>query len=187
MNLNVRFGVTINAVPCKVDLLASTFQEAPSFLEGVHLLRHIHNIDPGCLLAVRHGHINAHPRATTPAMSTASATGNGPEAYKLVVDAALGGDDELLEIAKELEEIALTDDFFIERKLYPNVDFYSGITLSAMGFPTTMFTVLFALGRMPGWIAHWREMREDPSTKINRPRQVYTGPAERSFTPISRR
>ena len=95
--------------------------------------------------------------------------------------------DPLLEIALKLEETALADDYFVERKLYPNVDFYTGLIYHAMGFPTDMFTVLFALGRMPGWIAHWREMREDPSTKINRPRQVYTGPAERTFTPISRR
>ena len=95
--------------------------------------------------------------------------------------------DPLLEIALKLEETALGDDYFVERKLYPNVDFYTGLIYRAMGFPTDMFTVLFALGRMPGWTAHWREMREDPSTKINRPRQVYTGPAERNFTPISQR
>ena len=95
--------------------------------------------------------------------------------------------DPLLEIALKLEETALADDYFVERKLYPNVDFYTGLIYRAMGFPTDMFTVLFALGRMPGWIAHWREMREDPSTKINRPRQVYTGQDERNFTPISER
>ena len=95
--------------------------------------------------------------------------------------------DPLLEIALKLEETALADDYFVERKLYPNVDFYTGLIYRAMGFPTDMFTVLFALGRMPGWIAHWREMREDPSTKINRPRQVYTGQDERIFTPISER
>lgn len=95
--------------------------------------------------------------------------------------------DPLLEIALKLEETALADDYFVERKLYPNVDFYTGLIYRAMGFPTDMFTVLFALGRMPGWIAHWREMREDPSTKINRPRQVYTGQDERTFTPISER
>ena len=99
----------------------------------------------------------------------------------------LGGSNELLDLARQLEDIALEDDYFVERKLYPNVDFYTGLIYRAMGFPTDMFTVLFALGRMPGWIAHWREMREDPSTKINRPRQVYTGPAERGFTPISQR
>ncbi|MFL0580398.1 citrate synthase [Dietzia sp. 179-F 9C3 NHS] len=96
-------------------------------------------------------------------------------------------DDPLLGIALKLEETALADDYFVERKLYPNVDFYTGLIYRAMGFPTEMFTVLFALGRMPGWIAHWREMREDPTTKINRPRQVYTGPAERTFTPIGER
>ena len=99
----------------------------------------------------------------------------------------LGGDDELLEIALRLEEAALSDDYFVERKLYPNVDFYTGLIYRAMGFPTRMFTVLFALGRLPGWIAHWREMMTDPSTKIGRPRQLYTGPTERSYTPIDER
>ncbi|WP_431235989.1 citrate synthase (plasmid) [Mycolicibacterium psychrotolerans] len=94
----------------------------------------------------------------------------------------LGGDDELLEIAKQLEEIALTDDFFIERKLYPNVDYYTGVIYRAMGFPTRMFTVLFALGRLPGWIAHWREMHDEGSSKIGRPRQIYTGYTERDYT-----
>ena len=87
----------------------------------------------------------------------------------------LGIQDPLLDIALQLEEVALTDDYFIERKLYPNVDFYTGLIYKAMGFPTKMFTVLFALGRLPGWIAQWREMIEDPETKIGRPRQVYTG------------
>jgi citrate synthase len=92
----------------------------------------------------------------------------------------LGGDDELLDIAKSLEEVALTDDYFVERKLYPNVDFYTGVIYRAMGFPTRMFTVLFALGRLPGWIAHWREMHEEPN-KIGRPRQIYTGYGERDY------
>jgi citrate synthase len=99
----------------------------------------------------------------------------------------LGIDDPLMEIAKRLEEVALSDEFFIARKLYPNVDFYSGIIYRAMGIPTNMFTVLFALGRMPGWIAHWVEMRHDPSTRINRPRQIYTGATERPFVPIEQR
>jgi citrate synthase len=99
----------------------------------------------------------------------------------------LGGDNQLLDLAKQLEEIALTDDYFVERKLYPNVDFYTGMIYRAMGFPTKMFTVLFALGRLPGWIAQWREMIADPSTKIGRPRQVYTGETERSFVPIAQR
>ena len=93
--------------------------------------------------------------------------------------AELGVNDPLLDIAKELEAAALSDDYFVERKLYPNVDFYTGVIYKAMGFPTRMFTVLFALGRLPGWIAHWRELNLDPSTKIGRPQQVYTGPAER--------
>ena len=98
----------------------------------------------------------------------------------------LGGDDELLDIAKALEEAALTDDFFIERKLYPNVDFYTGVIYRAMGFPTRMFTVLFALGRLPGWIAHWREMHEEPN-KIGRPRQIYTGYGERDYVVLGSR
>ena len=93
----------------------------------------------------------------------------------------LGGDDQLLDIAKQLEEDALSDEYFVSRKLYPNVDFYTGLIYRAMGFPTKFFTVLFALGRLPGWIAHWREMIKDPATKIGRPRQIYTGPTERDF------
>ena len=99
----------------------------------------------------------------------------------------LGVKDPLLDIAKALEEAALQDSYFIERKLYPNVDFYSGIIYRAMGFPTNMFTVLFALGRLPGWIAHWKEMTEDPSTKIGRPRQIYTGPTLRSYVGLEKR
>ncbi|MFI7588526.1 citrate synthase [Spongisporangium articulatum] len=95
--------------------------------------------------------------------------------------------DELLEIALRLEEIALSDDYFIERKLYPNVDFYTGLIYKAMGFPTKMFTVLFALGRIPGWIAQWREMIEDKDTKIGRPRQVYIGATERDYVSIGDR
>jgi citrate synthase len=92
----------------------------------------------------------------------------------------LGGDDELLNIALALEEAALTDDYFVERKLYPNVDFYTGLIYRAIGFPTRMFTVLFAIGRLPGWIAHWREMHTEPN-KIGRPRQIYTGYGERDY------
>jgi citrate synthase len=99
----------------------------------------------------------------------------------------LGADDELLDIAKQLEEVALHDDYFISRRLYPNVDFYTGLIYRAMGFPTKMFTVLFALGRLPGWIAQWREMNSDPATKIGRPRQVYIGEAERGYVPLSQR
>ncbi|PZS18230.1 MAG: citrate (Si)-synthase [Pseudonocardiales bacterium] len=99
----------------------------------------------------------------------------------------LGVNDPLLEIALALEEKALADDYFVERKLYPNVDFYTGLIYRAMGFPTRMFTVLFALGRLPGWIAHWREMINDPETKIGRPRQVYTGYSEREYTDITQR
>src|SRR6185312_12056290 len=99
----------------------------------------------------------------------------------------LGGDDNLLQIAKQLEEHALADEYFISRKLYPNVDFYTGLIYRAMGFPTKFFTVLFALGRLPGWIAHWREMINDPATKIGRPRQIYTGHATRDYIPMSER
>ncbi|MPZ27007.1 MAG: citrate synthase [Micromonosporaceae bacterium] len=95
--------------------------------------------------------------------------------------------DPLLDLALELEDVALSDDFFVSRKLYPNVDFYTGLIYRAMGFPAKMFTVLFAIGRLPGWIAQWREMIEDPSTKIGRPRQVYLGPARRSYRPVAER
>ena len=94
---------------------------------------------------------------------------------------ALGVQDDLLDIAKELEAAALADDYFIERKLYPNVDFYTGVIYKAMGFPPRMFTPLFAIGRLPGWIAHWREANNDPATRIGRPQQLYTGPAERAW------
>jgi citrate synthase len=99
----------------------------------------------------------------------------------------LGNGDELLEIALKLEETALTDDYFVERKLYPNVDFYTGLIYRALGFPPRMFTVLFAMGRLPGWIAHWREMHEDASTKIGRPRQIYTGYTERDYQDVGSR
>ena len=99
----------------------------------------------------------------------------------------LGGGDEMLDIALRLEDYALNDDYFVERKLYPNVDFYTGLIYQAMGFPTEMFTVLFAIGRLPGWIAHWREMIDDPDTRIGRPRQVYTGPTERSYVNLDQR
>ncbi len=99
----------------------------------------------------------------------------------------LGIKDPLLDVAMELEKIALHDDYFIAKKLYPNVDFYSGITLRAMGFPTTMFTVLFALARTVGWIAQWKEMIEDPHQKLGRPRQLYTGAKEREYQPMSKR
>ena len=95
--------------------------------------------------------------------------------------------DPLLDIARKLEELALSDSYFVERKLYPNVDFYSGILLRAMDIPTNMFTVLFAIGRLPGWIAQWKEQHEDPTTRITRPRQIYTGPAKTDYVPIEQR
>jgi citrate synthase len=100
---------------------------------------------------------------------------------------AMGKRDDLLDIAVELEGVALSDDYFISRKLYPNVDFYTGLIYRALGFPARMFTVLFAIGRLPGWIAQWREMIDDPQTKIGRPRQLYTGPGERQYLPIAER
>ena len=95
--------------------------------------------------------------------------------------------DELFDIARQLEEVALSDEYFIERKLYPNVDFYSGIIYRAMGIPTEMFTVLFAMGRIPGWIAHWKEMMDAPDVRIGRPRQIYQGYTKRDYIPVSKR
>jgi citrate synthase len=100
---------------------------------------------------------------------------------------ALGKSDELLDIALKLEEHALDDEYFVERSLYPNVDFYTGLIYRAMGFPTEMFTVLFALGRLPGWIAQWHEMIKEPGSRIGRPRQIYTGVVERDFIPVEER
>ncbi|HLL29604.1 MAG TPA: citrate/2-methylcitrate synthase, partial [Allosphingosinicella sp.] len=99
----------------------------------------------------------------------------------------LGVTDAVFDVARELEQIALSDDYFIEKKLYPNVDFYSGVVLSAIGFPTSMFTALFALARTVGWVAQWNEMISDPEQKIGRPRQLYTGPVQRDYVPVDRR
>ena len=99
----------------------------------------------------------------------------------------LGVEDPLLDIAQNLERVALEDEYFVQRNLYPNVDFYSGILYRAMGIPTNMFTVMFAIGRLPGWLAHWKELREDDDARINRPRQIYTGPKERDYQPIDKR
>jgi citrate synthase len=96
-------------------------------------------------------------------------------------------DDPLLELAMELEKIALSDPYFVEKKLFPNVDFYSGIVLKALGFPTSMFTVLFAVARTVGWVAQWKEMIEEPGQRIGRPRQLYTGPTEREYVPLEKR
>ena len=96
-------------------------------------------------------------------------------------------DDPIFDIAQQLEEVALNDDYFIEKKLYPNVDFYSGVIYRAIGIPEQMFTVLFAIGRLPGWIAHWKEMHTSPTKRISRPRQIYTGPNERTFVPVEKR
>ena len=98
-----------------------------------------------------------------------------------MLEAVGHGNDPLLKVAMELERIALQDEYFVEKKLYPNIDFYSGITLRAMGFPVDMFTVLFAVARTVGWIAQWKEMIEDPEQRIGRPRQLYIGPARRDF------
>ncbi len=96
-------------------------------------------------------------------------------------------DDRTLDLAMELERIALHDEYFVSKKLYPNVDFYSGIILKAMGFPTSMFTVLFAVARTVGWISQWKEMIEDPSQRIGRPRQLYTGHTQRDYVPVDKR
>jgi citrate synthase len=104
-----------------------------------------------------------------------------------VLDAVGLGNDPTLQVALELERIALSDDYFIQKKLYPNIDFYSGITLKALGFPTDMFTVLFAIARTVGWIAQWKEMIEDPMHRIGRPRQLYTGATERAYVPTEAR
>ncbi len=101
--------------------------------------------------------------------------------------AKLDLDDPLFEVAQQLADVALRDEYFIERKLYPNVDFYSGVIYRALGIPIQMFTVLFAIGRLPGWIAHWREMHANPHKRINRPRQIYTGATERDFVSIDHR
>jgi citrate synthase len=95
--------------------------------------------------------------------------------------------DPLLDIAKELEEVAIKDPYFVDHNLYPNIDFYSGILLRAMGIPTNMFTVMFAIGRLPGWISQWEESLEDPKWKMQRPRQIYQGPNKKDFVPLSRR
>ena len=107
------------------------------------------------------------------------------QAHRVIEE--LGRMDDLLDLALRLEDVAISDSYFVERKLYPNVDFYSGLIYRAMGFPTQMFPVLFALGRLPGWIAHWKEMMESPLTKIGRPRQIYVGPVEREYVPIDQR
>ncbi len=103
------------------------------------------------------------------------------------VFAKLNRQDPLLDIARKLEELALEDSYFVDRKLYPNVDFYSGILLRAMGIPTNVFTVCFAIGRLPGWIAQWKEQHDDPSSRILRPRQVYIGPPLSDYVPIDKR
>ena len=108
------------------------------------------------------------------------------ETCKEVLD-RFGGSSRMLEIASRLEEVALSDEYFIERKLYPNVDFYSGVIYQAIGIPVNMFTVMFTMGRLPGWIAQWLEMRKDPDFRIGRPRQIYTGKGERSYVPLSDR
>jgi citrate synthase len=101
--------------------------------------------------------------------------------------ASMNRHDPLLDIARKLEELALNDPYFVERKLYPNVDFYSGIILRAIGIPTNMFTVCFAIGRLPGWIAQWKEQHDDPSSRIVRPRQVYIGASKRDYVPMDKR
>ncbi|WP_395650572.1 citrate synthase [Brevundimonas sp.] len=147
-----------------------TVDKIPEFIQGVKDKRYK-------LMGFGHRvYKNYDPRATVMKESA-------DEILELVGDK----NDPLFQVAKELERIALSDEYFIERKLFPNVDFYSGITLSAMGFPTSMFTVLFALARTVGWIAQWEEMLADPAQKIGRPRQLYTGPTQRDYVPIAQR
>ncbi|HYE45622.1 MAG TPA: citrate synthase [Caulobacter sp.] len=146
-----------------------TVDKIPEFIEGVKARKYK-------LMGFGHRvYKNFDPRATAMQKTCHEVLGE------------LGINDPLLEVAMELEKIALSDPYFIERKLYPNIDFYSGITLRAMGFPSTMFTVLFALARTVGWISQWKEMFEDPGRKIGRPRQLYTGPTARDYTAIDKR
>jgi citrate synthase len=146
-----------------------TVDKIPEFIEGVKARKYK-------LMGFGHRvYKNFDPRATAMQKTCHEVLGE------------LGINDPLLEVAMELEKIALSDPYFIERKLYPNIDFYSGITLRAMGFPSTMFTVLFALARTVGWISQWKEMFEDPGRKIGRPRQLYTGATQRDYVAIDKR
>ncbi|WGM38786.1 citrate synthase [Caulobacter sp. NIBR1757] len=146
-----------------------TVDKIPEFIEGVKARKYK-------LMGFGHRvYKNFDPRATAMQKTCHEVLGE------------LGINDPLLEVAMELEKIALSDPYFIERKLYPNIDFYSGITLRAMGFPSKMFTVLFALARTVGWISQWKEMFEDPARKIGRPRQLYTGATQRDYAPIDKR
>ncbi|MBX3480945.1 MAG: citrate (Si)-synthase [Caulobacter sp.] len=146
-----------------------TVDKIPEFIEGVKARKYK-------LMGFGHRvYKNFDPRATAMQKTCHEVLGE------------LGINDPLLEVAMELEKIALNDPYFIERKLYPNIDFYSGITLRAMGFPSTMFTVLFALARTVGWISQWKEMFEDPGRKIGRPRQLYTGETQRDYVPLDKR
>jgi citrate synthase len=107
--------------------------------------------------------------------------------HQVLEELPAAADNPLFELALKLEEIALSDDYFVERKLYPNVDFYSGIIYQALGIPRNMFTVMFAVARTVGWVSHWMEMMSDPNNRIGRPRQIYHGPAQRDYVPISKR
>jgi len=173
--INALFGPLHGGANAAVlDMLESIRDEGG---DGAEFMKRVKNKEPGVKL-MGFGHRvykNYDPRAKIASQAAQD------------VLAKLGGDDELLTIARTLEEAALNDDYFTERKLYPNVDFYTGLIYRAMGFPTRMFTVLFAMGRLPGWIAHWREMIEDSETKIGRPRQVYTGATEREYVALSDR
>ncbi len=147
-----------------------TPDKIPEFIEGVKAKKYK-------LMGFGHRvYKNYDPRATVM-----------KESADEILDLVGAENDPLFQVAKELERVALSDEYFIERKLFPNVDFYSGITLSAMGFPTSMFTVLFALARTVGWIAQWEEMLADPAQKIGRPRQLYTGPTQRDYVPVQNR
>ena len=173
--INALFGPLHGGANAAVlDMLESIRDEGG---DGAEFMKRVKNKEPGVKL-MGFGHRvykNYDPRAKIASQAAQD------------VLAKLGGDDELLTIARTLEEAALNDDYFTERKLYPNVDFYTGLIYRAMGFPTRMFPVLFAMGRLPGWIAHWREMIEDSETKIGRPRQVYTGATDREYVALSDR
>jgi citrate synthase len=160
-------------------------QAVLEMLQGIHeeggdvgsFMNRVKNKEPGVKL-MGFGHRvykNHDPRATIIKKATRD------------ILEGMGKPDPLLDIAMKLEDVALADDYFVSRKLYPNIDFYTGVIYKAMGFPRPMFTVLFAMGRLPGWIAQWREMIQDPATKIGRPRQVYVGEPERAFVSMSER
>ena len=161
-------------------------------VEVVEMLERIHQRRPEArrLHPRRQGQDQPLPALRLRPSRVPATTIRGPRSLREECDkvfAKIKRQDPLLDIARKLEELALTDPYFIDRHLYPNVDFYSGIILRAMGIPTNMFTVLFAIGRLPGWIAQWKEQHDDPNTKIQRPRQIYIGPTKTNYVPMDKR